>query len=74
MLSVRAILHQTIVERIIGDLLFDPDDDDTLTKERFLSVFKLLEEEQEEIALEDTDENDDHVHGTNPTGGTTGTD
>jgi hypothetical protein len=54
-------------------MLFDPDDDDTLTKERFLSVFKLQEEEQEETAPEDTDENDDHVHGTNPTGGTAGT-
>ena len=40
-------IDKSVVERIIGDLLFDPDDDDTLTKERFLSVFKLLEEEQE---------------------------
>ena len=62
-------IDKSIVEGIIGDLLFDPDDDDTLTKERFLSVFKL----QEETAPEDTDENNDHVHGTNPTGGTAGT-
>ncbi len=66
-------IDKAIVEGIISDMLFDPDDDDTLTKERFLSVFKLQEEEQEETAPEDTDENDDHVHGTNPTGGAAGT-
>ena len=65
-------IDKSIVEGIIGDLLFDPDDDDTLTKKRFLSVFKL--QEQEETAPEDAEDDDQHVDGTNPTGGTAGTD
>ena len=37
-------LDKAIVDGIIGNLLFDPDDDEDIsTKERFLSVFKLQE-------------------------------
>ena len=43
--SINVWIDKPIVEGIIGDMLFDPDDDDTLTKERFMSVFKLQEEE-----------------------------
>ena len=42
--TINVWLDRSIVEGIIGNMLFDPDDDDTLTKERFLSVFKLQEE------------------------------
>ena len=39
--QVNVWLDKSIVEGIIGDLLFDPDNDeeDISTKERFLSVF-----------------------------------
>ncbi|KAI2498048.1 hypothetical protein MHU86_16421 [Fragilaria crotonensis] len=42
---------KAIVEGIIGNLLFDPDDDEEIsTKERFLSVFKLQDDDE---ALDD---------------------
>ena len=53
-----------LVEGIIGDLLFDHNDDEILTKERLLSVFKLQEEEDETTPAEDED-------GTNTTTGST---
>jgi len=40
-------LDKAIVEGIIGNLLFDPDDDEDIsTKERFLSVFKLQDDDE----------------------------
>ena len=41
------------MEGIIGDMLFDPDDDDAMTKERFMSVFKFQDDTFPE----------DHVYG-----------
>ncbi|KAI2514226.1 hypothetical protein MHU86_119 [Fragilaria crotonensis] len=45
--TVNVWIDRSIVEGIIGNMLFDPDDDDSLTKERFLSVFKLQEQPSE---------------------------
>jgi hypothetical protein len=51
--SINVWIDKPIVEGIIGDMLFDPDDDDTMTKEQFILVFKLQEGEP---LVEDVDD------------------
>jgi hypothetical protein len=51
--SINVWIDKPIVEGIIGDMLFDPDDDDTMTKERFILAFKLQEGEP---LVEDVDD------------------
>ncbi|KAI2502195.1 hypothetical protein MHU86_12247 [Fragilaria crotonensis] len=63
--SLNVWVDKAIVEGIIGNMLFDPDDDDTLTKERFMSVFKI----QEQLSLdvdecEGRDEGEEHYAAT----------
>ena len=38
-------VNMAIVEGIIGNMLFNPDDNDTLTKERFMSVLYKIQEQ-----------------------------
>ena len=42
--SLNVWVDKAIVEGIIGNMLLDPDDDDTLTKDRFMAKFKLQEQ------------------------------
>ncbi|KAI2510669.1 hypothetical protein MHU86_3780 [Fragilaria crotonensis] len=52
-MSINVWIDKPIVEGIIGDMHYDPDDDDTMTKEQFMLVFKLQEGEP---LVEDVDD------------------
>jgi hypothetical protein len=53
--NLRFSINKSIVEVIIGDMLFNPDDTEGVTRARALSLFKLVESDQDDNVADDED-------------------